>query len=379
MIATTPRSYPIYIRPLNSARTAALVLASDGCSVLTHPWSALQCRLNGTSVFIWSKLRCGCDFDQLAQTIALHYDIDPGLASAALNDFVDHMGALGFVEVDDASEASQLRKRYLDLLKSALVNTHYAEHELRIEWLERHGAATDIASARTLRDIRYAEAKDFAELLACKADGRNWKGRVTRFSHTMVGMRRLQNLEWCAARVFLDGVAGDFMEAGVCQGGASIFMRALQVAHHEDHRRIWVADSFQGLPEPSSEFDQGYEFQEARQPWLAATLEAVQDNFRTYGLLSEQVRFLPGWFADTLEGAPVEALAVLRIDADLYASTRDVLLALYDKVASGGFIIVDDYHAFPPCRRAVDEFREQRGITEPLIRIDWTAIFWRKR
>jgi O-methyltransferase len=156
-------------------------------------------------------------------------------------------------------------------------------------------------------------------------------------------------------------------------------MRALQVAHGEDHRRMWVADSFEGLPEPSSEFDQGYEFQEARQPWLAATLEAVQDNFSTYGLLSERVHFLPGWFADTLEGAPIEALAVLRIDADLYASTRDVLLALYDKLVPGGFIIVDDYHAFPPCRRAVDEFRDQRGITEPLIRIDWTAVFWRKR
>jgi O-methyltransferase len=335
--------------------------------------------LNATSVFIWSLLGCKSDFDLLAQTIAAHYGIDLGRASGALNDFVDQMGALGFVEVDDASEASQLRKRYLDLLNSALVNTLYAEHELRIEWLERHGAGTDIASARRLRDIRYADRKDFAELLACKADGRNWKGRVTRFSHTMVGMRRLQNLEWCATRVFSDGVAGDFMEAGVCQGGASIFMRALQVAHGEDHRQMWVADSFQGLPEPNSEFDRGYEFQEARQPWLAATLEAVQDNFSTYGLLSERVHFLPGWFADTLKGAPVEALAVLRIDADLYASTRDVLLAAYDKLAPGGFIIVDDYYAFPPCRRAVDEFRDQRKITEPLIRIDWTAVFWRKR
>jgi O-methyltransferase len=195
----------------------------------------------------------------------------------------------------------------------------------------------------------------------------------------MVGMRRLQNLEWCATRVFSDGIAGDFMEAGVCQGGAAIFMRALQVAHGEDHRRMWVADSFEGLPAPTSEFDHGYEFQEARQPWLAATLEAVQDNFSTYSLLSEQVHFLRGWFADTLKDAPVKALAVLRIDADLYASTRDVLQALYDKLTPGGFIIVDDYHAFPPCRRAVDEFRDERGIAEPLTRIDWTAVFWRKR
>lgn len=370
---------PIHIRPLVPAGTASLVLASDGCSVLTHPWSALRCRLNATSVFFWSLLTSISDFDLLAKTISLHYGIELGQASEALNDFVVRMGSLGFVEIDDGSQASQLRKRYLDLLKSALVNTLYAEHELRIEWLELHGPGTDIASARKLRDIRYANGKEFAELLACKTDGRNWKSRVTRFSHTMVGMRRLQNLEWCADRVFSEGVPGDFMEAGVCQGGASIFMRALQVAHGEDHRRMWVADSFQGLPEPSSEFDKGYDFQEARQPWLAATLETVRDNFATYGLLSETVNFLPGWFADTLKAAPVEALALLRIDADLYASTRDVLQALYDKLTPGGFIIVDDYYAFLPCRRAVDEFRNQRGITEPLTRIDWTAVFWRKR
>lgn len=210
---------PIHIRPLVPAGTASLVLASDGCSVLTHPWSALRCRLNATSVFFWSLLTSISDFDLLAKTISLHYGIELGQASEALNDFVVRMGSLGFVEIDDGSQASQLRKRYLDLLKSALVNTLYAEHELRIEWLELHGPGTDIASARKLRDIRYANGKEFAELLACKTDGRNWKSRVTRFSHTMVGMRRLQNLEWCADRVFSEGVPGDFMEAGVCQGG----------------------------------------------------------------------------------------------------------------------------------------------------------------
>jgi hypothetical protein len=90
------------------------------------------------------------------------------------------------------------------------------------------------------------------------------------------------------------------------------------------------------------------------------------------------VRFLPGWFSDSLPHAPVGQLAILRLDADLYASTMDALVPLYDKVAPGGFVVVDDYWAFTPCRMAITEFRESHGITEPIRRIDWSAVYWRK-
>ena len=78
-------------------------------------------------------------------------------------------------------------------------------------------------------------------------------------------------------------------------------------------------------------------------PQLAVPLERVQDNFRRYGLLDEQVRFLKGWFRDTLPTAPIERLAVLRLDGDLYESTIQALDGLYDKLSAGGFVIVDDY------------------------------------
>ena len=90
------------------------------------------------------------------------------------------------------------------------------------------------------------------------------------------------------------------------------------------------------------------------------------------------MRFLPGLFADTLPDAPIGRIALLRLDADLYSSTMDGLEALYDKVASGGFVIVDDYWALPSCREAVDEFRARRGIAAPIERINWTVIHWRK-
>ena len=107
-------------------------------------------------------------------------------------------------------------------------------------------------------------------------------------------------------------------------------------------------------------------------------MEEVQENFRRYSLLDDQVRFLKGWFCDTLPKAPIGQLAVLRLDGDLYESTMDGLNALYSKVSPGGFVIVDDYGDFAPCRNAVNEFRQLHGINEPIEKIDWTGVFWRK-
>jgi len=113
-------------------------------------------------------------------------------------------------------------------------------------------------------------------------------------------------------------------------------------------------------------------------PQLVVPLETVKANFAAYGLLDEQVRFLAGWFRDTLPAAPVKALAVLRLDGDLYESTILALESLYPKVSRGGFVIVDDYGAIPACRKAVDRYRSDYGITETLHVVDWTGVFWRR-
>ena len=76
---------------------------------------------------------------------------------------------------------------------------------------------------------------------------------------------------------------------------------------------------------------------------LRVSADQVRDNFGRYGLLSEQVVLLEGWFKDTLPTAPIEKLALLRLDGDMYESTIQTLDALYDKVSRGGFIIIDDY------------------------------------
>jgi hypothetical protein len=353
-------------------------LVRDGdVFILVHRDTEIEYRLNATAATMWNGLREPTTLDALTARVTREFDVPEDECRPTVEQFVERMWELGFVDVEsDGSESAVLRRRYLDLLKRALVNLIYPEHELRIDALKSgNGAADD----RLLRDIRYERAEDFGTLVAHKCDGRNFKQRVTRFSHTMVGLRRLENIERCAARIFTNGVPGDFAEAGVCQGGAAIFMRALQVAYGHPERKTWLADSFQGLPVPTNPADEGYDFSEERQPWLAFGLRAVQDNFRTYDLLSDNVRFLPGWFSETLPNALIEQLALLRIDADLYESTRDALVSLYDKVSPGGYVIIDDYHAFRPCRMAVDEFRNARGIEAPLTRIDWTAVYWQKR
>jgi O-methyltransferase len=197
----------------------------------------------------------------------------------------------------------------------------------------------------------------------------------------MIGLKRLDNLQTCVERVLHEGVPGDLIETGVWRGGATIFMRAILTAYGVKDRQVWVADSFEGLPLPDPEKypeDEGDEFHTPELEILAVPLEEVRDNFRGYGLLDEQVRFLRGWFRDTLPEAPIKSLAVLRLDGDMYESTMDALVNLYPKLSPGGYCIVDDYGAIEACRQAVHDYRDAHDIGEEIIPIDWSGIFWRR-
>ena len=204
---------------------------------------------------------------------------------------------------------------------------------------------------------------------------------------SMLPLARIDHLQFCIEEILASDIAGDLIETGVWRGGATIFMRAALKAYRATGRIVWVADSFEGLPVPDAE-----EFPleaKARQgpvmtktyKHFAVSLEEVQKNFRAYGMLDDQVRFLKGWFKDTLPKAPIESLAILRLDGDFYESTRDALVNLYDKVSIGGYTIIDDYGetSWTYCRKAVDEFREQHEIEEPLERVDTKSYFWRKQ
>jgi len=194
----------------------------------------------------------------------------------------------------------------------------------------------------------------------------------------MIGLRRLENIRFCVEDVLRRSVPGDLIETGVWRGGACIFMRAVLKAHGVVDRNVWLADSFQGLPKPDARYAQDAGDLHHTAPELSVSRSQVEDNFRRYGLLDDQVKFLVGWFADTLPGAPIERLAVLRLDGDMYGSTIQALESLYDKLSKGGYVIVDDY-TLKGCRAATDDFRRDRGISDEPIVIDRSgAVYWEK-
>ena len=195
----------------------------------------------------------------------------------------------------------------------------------------------------------------------------------------MIGSKRIDNLQFCVERALADRVAGDLIETGVWRGGSTIFMRAILKAHNVKDRRVWVADSFEGLPPPNTKKfpeDEGDELY--TKEVLSVSLEEVKKNFRRYGLLDGQVKFLKGWFRDTLPDAPVQKLAVARLDGDMYESTMDALVSLYPKLSPGGFLIIDDYGGIEACRKAVHDYRGEHGIKEEIKRIDWNGVYWRR-
>ncbi|TFY90129.1 macrocin O-methyltransferase [Pseudomonas kairouanensis] len=196
-------------------------------------------------------------------------------------------------------------------------------------------------------------------------------------AHTMIGKKRLANVRALTESVLGNHIQGDLIETGVWRGGACILMRAVLDAYCVTDRRVWVADSFEGLPPPDHEkypADTGDTFHTYDE--LSVPMEQVMRNFEKYGLLDEQVVFLKGWFKDTLTTAPIEKLALLRLDGDMYESTLDALSALYDKVSSGGYVIVDDYNVVPACKQAVHDFLAAREFAPTLVEIDGVGVYW---
>lgn len=281
----------------------------------------------------------------------------------------------------DPSELERARRRYLDLLKRVLLGKTSFDNELRIRYLKQCLAGKAVFEPRLLYDIRQHEPEEMLRLAIARRDGMMLDFDLEKlpFDYTMVGEKRLENIEECFHRVIADGIPGDFIECGVWRGGAVVFMRGLLAAYEVPDRRVWVADSFQGLPPPTAAPDVafGLDLSKEKAPMLAVDLSTVWRAFDDFGLMDDRVKFIPGWFKDTLKTAPIEQVSILRLDGDIYESTMDIFTALYDKLSPGGFCIIDDFFV-PTCKQAVEEFRNARGITEPIVAIDWTGCYWRK-
>lgn len=207
--------------------------------------------------------------------------------------------------------------------------------------------------------------------VARRVAGQDWPV----YGITMVGESRLRNIEFALRTVTSEGVDGDYMECGVWRGGASIYAAMVLRVLGDSSRRVWLVDSFKGLPAArSSEDDNTW----SKMTYLMVPLAEVKENIRSYGLLDEKIQFCEGYFVDSLPRCSIQNISVLRMDGDMYDSTMDQLFNLYAKVSIGGFVIVDDW-LIPPCKRAINDFRRWHGIVDPIVDIDATAMYWRKR
>jgi len=284
---------------------------------------------------------------------------------------------------------------YLSLLKKSILNELYIDDEARLVYYAICATGQQIPDPVVVREIVTRRPDILAKLRETRTDGNAscfwWDvpfqdgsvvkvnlRNVTEVYQSMIGRARMNNIHTLLDRVVADDIPGDLIETGVWRGGASLLMRGFLAAHNITDRKVWVADSFVGMPVPSHLADAGYDFSAAEAPVLAVSRDQVEDLFRRYDLLDNQVGFLEGWFSDTLPSAPIDQLALIRLDGDLYESTMDALTALYEKLSPGGYVIVDDYNDFEPCRRAITEFRESRRITSELHTVDWAAVYWRK-
>lgn len=273
---------------------------------------------------------------------------------------------------------TKLQEAYLELFKKVIIDYHRSSMS---EYRPIRSKRTLILFSPLLKISKLFKKNQYviSEKINFNIDdrinGRDWP----LYADSMVGLKRLTNVQNCLIDVIENNIPGDVIETGVWRGGTVIFMRAILKAFDVDDKTVWVADSFEGLPKPNTQLyiadenDIHYVFDELR-----ISLEVVKSNFDKYGLLDNQVKFLKGWFKDTLPTAPIEKLSILRLDGDMYESTMDGLINLYPKLSIGGYCIVDDWGAVEGCKRAVIDYRNKFNVHEEICEIDGIGVYWKR-
>jgi hypothetical protein len=287
------------------------------------------------------------------------------------------------VEIKSCSDQTQwngLRERYIEIVKKSLldhmlsdivgyeiqpVHIHYYQNKFKKLYKNKLLKLLNYFGFSLVRKIPIVSIPE--------------EERIPSFySLTLIGKLGLDNIEYCIGKIIEDNIPGDCIETGVWKGGASIFMTCSLRAYGDLNRVVWVADSFEGLPPPDTshypqdEGDIGHEIES-----LVVSLEEVKHHFSCYGVLDDRVRFLKGWFKDTLPQAPIDKLSLMRLDGDMYESTMVALENLYPKLSKGGFVIIDDY-ALERCKAAVDDYRHKQGISDPIVRVNDSIVYWRR-
>ncbi|MBV9573303.1 MAG: class I SAM-dependent methyltransferase [Acidobacteriales bacterium] len=194
-------------------------------------------------------------------------------------------------------------------------------------------------------------------------------------NYTMCSNARLRGLYRGVRYAVHRDIPGDVVECGCARGGSAALM-GLTIRQLKSKRKLWLFDSFEGLPAPTIK-DPDFELADLFTGTCIGTLEEVRRLFHRLNL-ADDAEFVKGLFRDTLPHAPLSKIAVLHIDGDWYESVKVCLESLYDKVVPNGYIQLDDYGYWKGARRAVDEFFAERGIEVNLRTLDYSGRFFIK-
>ncbi|NJL70643.1 MAG: macrocin O-methyltransferase [Candidatus Competibacteraceae bacterium] len=210
------------------------------------------------------------------------------------------------------------------------------------------------------------------------------RARLTEFSRRALStFPTVQNSFECAWNAIKDGVPGDIVECGVFAGTQSAAM-AWACMRQQQHRKVHLFDSFAGIPKAGPKDDEtitaliGTGNGELETTGVSAcSVESVKSNMVQWQIDPSLLHYHKGWFQDTVPLFKVDAIAVLRLDGDLYESTKVCLEHLMPKVSKGGCIIIDDY-ALTGCRRAVDEYLAAHNLSPEIQVIEGGLgpVYW---
>src|SRR6267142_814512 len=169
-----------------------------------------------------------------------------------------------------------LRALYIDLLKKSLTFWLWDGADGSIQGIKPTLVQRAVGkAAKVLKgDFGKGPGPSTQDL---RREGRDWPV----LAHTMIGLKRMDNLQFCVEDIIETGVPGDLIETGVWRGGATIFMPGILKAHAVTDRRVWVADSFEGLPKPDpAKYAADRGDTHHTMTFLAVTMEDVRENFR---------------------------------------------------------------------------------------------------
>jgi len=199
---------------------------------------------------------------------------------------------------------------------------------------------------------------------------------------TMTSKERIFALCESVRYVVKNSIPGDVVECGVWKGG-SMMAAAIELMKHHSERKLWLFDTFDGMPPPtdadvdcrgkSAAGRMANEGKAQGWKWAYGALDEVRRNLLDTGYPDAKISFIEGKVEDTIPLKAPDQIALLRLDTDWYESTYHELQHLYPRLAVGGVLIIDDYGHWAGARKAVDQYIEEKGLKLLLQRIDYTG------